>query len=637
MRTHAWRGSRPGLLVAVCGALVVLLASASVSTADAPPHFPRAVLHGGVGRLALATVAGQTGTCGKTPGLTCSDVEVPLDRAAQVQGTIRLHVEVLPASGPRRGVMFLVAGGPGQGSASTFTLGSAGLARFYRFLFPGYTLVAFDARGTGASGVLGCPALQRAASSWNVTQLVAECAEAIGPRRSFYSTADHAEDLEAVRQALGFDRIGIWGVSYGTRLALAYARTHPTHVERLLLDSVVAPDRDDTFGTDVLKAMPTTLDAYCANGACRAATPDFGGDVVAVANALAAKPLRGRVLESNGRATAERLDAADFLGMVVGADLSPGLAAELPAAVHAARTGDSQPLLHAFHVAAAGESASASDLSFALYLATECGDGRFPWLPDTPVADRPDLVKAALAALPAGSFGPFGDWAEKLGDVELCLGWPSPAGEASLPAGPLPDIDVLAVSGGLDLRTPTAGAASVVALFPRGHLLVVPGVGHSVLTADPSGCSQRAVRAWILGSAPPASCAAPRPYLSPLAAFPARGSKRLDARQTLAVAGKTLHEAEAAWLMTATDSTRQSAIPGVYGGKLAPAERAFVLERYSIAPGVTLTGHISLAKAGAPLVFKGYVIVDGAAAARGLLELSGSSLHGRLGHRLVGR
>jgi hypothetical protein len=320
--------------------------------------------------------------------------------------------------------------------------------------------------------------------------------------------------------------------------------------------------------------------------------------------------------------------------MVVDADLNPGLAAVLPAAVRAAQAGNPQPLLHTFQLGALAGTMSAADMSVALYLATVCRDGSFPWLPDTPIADRPALAQAAIAALPTGSFGPFGDWAAGLGAVNACLGWPSPAGGA-VGGAPLPDVPVLALSGGLDMRTPTAGAASVVAQFPQGHLLVVPGVGYSVLTADPSGCSQRAVRNWILGGTPPATCARPKPYLTPLASFPAVASKHLDALQTRQVAAKTVREAEAVWLMTA-GSTRQAALPGIYGGKLRAAGNVFTLERYSIAPGVTLTSHVTLTRVGPPLAFKGFVIVGGKSAAPGLLQLSGGSLRGRLGGKIVG-
>ena len=55
--------------------------------------------------------------------MSCADVVVPLDRSGVVPGSITLHVESIPAEGPERGVMMLIAGGPGQGSATVFDLG----------------------------------------------------------------------------------------------------------------------------------------------------------------------------------------------------------------------------------------------------------------------------------------------------------------------------------------------------------------------------------------------------------------------------------------------------------------------------------------------------------------------------------
>jgi pimeloyl-ACP methyl ester carboxylesterase len=481
--------SRSALVLVASFAVGLLLTAGSAFAASASGRavFPR---------LALGAARSSADGCGKN-GVVCSVVNAPLDRTGGVAGTVALHVEVLPARGTQRGVIFLVAGGPGQGSAQTFDLARPLSAFLFRFLFPGYTLVAYDDRGTGRSGHLDCPSLASATSDQSMTSVVADCAAQLGPERAFYSTADHAADLESVRQALGFGQIAIYGVSYGTKLAVAYAAAYPQNVSRLLLDSVLPPDDSDPFASRILQSMPTTLAGYCPSDWCAGATPDFGADVVAVANQLAASPLQARVREPNGRTTPVTLPALAFLSMVTDADLNPGLAAELPAAVHAARDGDPQPLLHAYQLESVSRGQS-NDFSDTLFLATVCDDGPLPWQSDTPVEDRPASMQAALGALPAGSFGPFGSWAAAFGNVAMCTGWPDAGGAVRPLAGPLPDVPVLAISGGLDLRTPTAGAASVIARFPHGHLLLVPGVGHSVLTADASGCSQNAVRQWVL-------------------------------------------------------------------------------------------------------------------------------------------
>ena len=122
---------------------------------------------------------------------------------------------------------------------------------------------------------------------------MAPCAGSLGAARDHYSTVDHANDLEAVRVALGLGKIGLYGTSYGTKLASAYALAYPQNVERLLLDSVLPDAEPDPFAANVLSAMPADSRRVLLRRPCAGATRDYAGDVVAVANALAAKPASG--------------------------------------------------------------------------------------------------------------------------------------------------------------------------------------------------------------------------------------------------------------------------------------------------------------------------------------------------------
>ncbi len=584
-----------------------------------------------------ASAAIPLASYGATPGLQCGTVVVPLDRSGQTAGTVSLHVEVLPAETAETGVMFLIAGGRGQGSAGSFNLGNPDSADFYRAIFPGSRLVTFDNRGTGDSGLIDCPALQRAIGLTVERErvLARECADLIGPRRQFYATRDHAEDIESVRTALGFGRVGLYGVSYGTKLALAYTLAHPPGVARLVLDSVVPPTYPDPFDRPVLRELPGTLGAFCAGSRCRGATSNFSADVTALANKLEAKPVKGVVLAPAGGRKTVRMNGEDLIGMLIDADLSPGLAAELPAAVHSARGGYARPLLRLFDIDERTSMLESQDLSFGLNVATNCADGRFPWSPDTPVAARQAIWDNAVAGQPAGSFGPFGSWAARLGTASLCLEWPSPAGSTPLGAGPFPNVPMVAVNGGFDLRTPVANAAAIVSQFPQGHLIVVPGVGHSVLTTDFSSCSQRAVRAWMLGSTLPAvaECQRVPAWVKTLTTFPKAAPPKTPT-STLAVAAKTVHEAEAAWLQTLFSQV-PIAPAGLYGGKLvARGGEGFTLTRYSVAPGVLVSGKVN-ATIGAPSVFTGTVRVSGPKAVAGTLRITRTTLSGTLGGRRV--
>src|SRR5207248_11627455 len=138
---------------------------------------------------------------------------------------------------------------------------------------------------------------------------------------------------------------------------------------------------------------------------------------------------------------------------------------------------------------------------------------------------------------PAGSFGPFGTWAARLGTAYFCDLWPSPSGNAPLAGGPLPNVPVLTFSGGLDFRTPTASAASVTSLFPQGHLVVVPGTGHNVLNPIlQSACPFTILRNWLNGSVPPTSCPRVPALENPFGTFPSAAPKSAAAATAVDVA-----------------------------------------------------------------------------------------------------
>jgi pimeloyl-ACP methyl ester carboxylesterase len=244
---------------------------------------------------------------------------VPLDRHGVVAGKVSLHVEELPADGRPRGVVFVLAGGPGQAGTRVFDLAANGAG--LRALFPGYTLVAFDPRGTGESGALRCPSLE---TGTDFVEDMAKCAETIGTSVSFYSTKDHAEDIDAVRAALGVEKIALWGASYGAKLALAYALAHPRGVARLLLDSPLPTNGPDPFGRTILRSLPRAFRSLCAGGYCKGVTLNLLADLAAVANDLQKRPLRkGSVF----------VDGQGLLSLALAADSNPGLRAQVPTAL----------------------------------------------------------------------------------------------------------------------------------------------------------------------------------------------------------------------------------------------------------------------------------------------------------------
>ena len=573
---------------------------------DARPRAPRAMLT----------------PCASTEGLLCGFVSVPLDYARPRGKKLRLFVTAQPPKDNPRGTILLLAGGPGEASTSVFDLTSG----LWSSLFPGYDVAAYDDRGTGDSALLSCRGAKTAA----------RCAAAIGPSRAFYGTRENVADTEAVRRALGVDRIALFGLSYGTKQALAYARAHPKHVDRLLLDSVVPFNGPEPLGLDTLRGISAALRSICHDGAC-AGHP--ATDFALLANRLAAHPLQARVpIYRTGWAPTlrrVRIDGRALLGLAITSDLNTGIAVALPAAVRAALEGRPR---HLEHLAALIGEQSTGQVNNAVLFATMCNDGPFPWRYETPVSRRSSLLRSAVAAVPSTSFGGFGMWAAR-GQAAECLGWPS--GPAPAATGKLPDVPVLVLAGDRDVRTPSRDGIAIAGRFRQGRVVVAPGVGHMVVSS--STCVNSAVRTWIVGRVPRPRCDRVPLTIEPLAPIPASVSAakpvagvRGLAGRTLAATIGTLREAEASWLTIYPAGWAS----GLQHGQLTGEDfDAFGYAAYSDVPGLSLSGRLtfSTSKLGTlvPGSESGIVSVGGSSAASGFLQIRNHRIFGTLAGRNV--
>jgi pimeloyl-ACP methyl ester carboxylesterase len=423
----------------------------------------------------------------------CATLDVPLDRTGATPGTVALHYAV-QREGPRK-VLIALSGGPGQSavsSASSFAISLDPALRRYR-------LAVLDQRGTGKSGVLECPNLQRLRSlDPYKPQAVANCADRIGPRRAFYTTADTVLDIDALRQALGADKIALMGISYGTHVALQYARAFPEHVDRLILDSIVGPDGPDAFLLDTYRNMPRVLAEQCAHGACRNATRDPVDDVAALVRRInASGPLRGDYYDAHGKRRATQYATPDELSfLLIAGDLNPFLQAALPAAISAARRGDSAPLMRLRRIGQGGQT-RAEDLSVGLNAATACTDVTLPFPRDAPVADRAVIAQQALAAIPPTDYDPFdAQTVLRTSSVDDCLAWPGDAIRSPF-TGPLPDVPALLLGGRLDTRTPLENARATARELPHSTIVALKGSGHDALDSDITGCTAEALARFI--------------------------------------------------------------------------------------------------------------------------------------------
>lgn len=542
----------------------------------------------------------------------CATVAVPLDRAGLVPGTLRLHVERIRAEAePARGALFVLSGGPGE-SVSASTDAYAGV------LDPALAqndLVLVDQRGTGLSGALACPETAAPVETQeDVDRELAACGAALGAALPLYTTSDVVDDLEDVRRLLGVERIGLFGVSYGTRVALAYASRYPQHVERLILDSVVPQVDPGAFRLNSIAATPRVLEEVCAPGCPFTRSP--GADLAALVRRIGARgDLRGWAAGSDGRLRRAQMGRLDLLDLLLVADYMPHLRAHVPAAVRSALAGDLAPLLRLQELVS-GVRLPESPRSFsgALFLATTCAESPEPWA-GLPPGERLAAATGFLDTLPPERFAPFDrDTALAAGDLAFCRSWPS-AGRAPVRFAPaLPDVPALVLVGTADLRTPLEDARAVAATLPQAQLVPVRGAGHAVLFGG-FDCVDRALSLFLVGKTA-GRCPAVNSSRPARLAPRARGRVTPVQAVSLTLADVLAQLPLAIYTRATFDEKTVDYLVragGLRGGRYASRLRSLTLERVSVLPGVTVSGRLN----GVVDPFKGEIL-----RARGRLQVT---------------
>ena len=416
--------------------------------------------------------------CDTAKGFTCSTLVVALDHSGRTPGDLRLAVSAADNADAPKGVLVALTGGPGQGGVDFVPRSRVRM----RALLHDYRLVMFDQRGTGAAA-LRCPALQRAVGTSDLTVpppgSVEACARTLGPGRRFYSTADTVADLEALRVALGADKLTLDGVSYGTFVAERYAMAHPDRVAKLVLDSVVPAAGLDGLEVDGLRETARVLRVVCRAEHCPG---DPAADLAAVVRARH-DGVGGPVIDDT------------LVALSVGAPSFPGVLA----ALREARAGHVQHLERLVRVVRRAQRAPAQVLSQGLHAATLCADTRSPWGgASAPLAGREAALSKAAAAAPDPA--PY-DRATIVGNgyAQLCLRWPPTPAPPAPHMGDLPPVPTLLLAGDRDLSTPLPWAREQAAHTPQGRLVVVHGAGHSVQSRAPGGEGRRAAQRFLLG------------------------------------------------------------------------------------------------------------------------------------------
>ncbi len=397
----------------------------------------------------------------------CGSVARALD-PANPRVTIDVHYVVIPARArnKKQDALFFFAGGPGQSAIKVAPQVSAMFSRFTNFR----DIVLIDQRGTGKSANLECKRDERMMSLDEMLAMnrnpsrMRECKDEIEKRPhgmlAFYTTTLAMQDADAVRAKLGYEKINIAGVSYGTRAVLEYARLFPQRVRRALIDGVAPPDMvlPASASADNQAALDALIKSCELNAGCAKSYPNLRRDWRALMDA----PSRSvkALNPMTGREDTVTLDRVALTGLVRGPLYVPAIAAGLPHAISEAAAGRWTPILGL----ATMMGGATSGMSWGMHFSVLCSE------------DHPRIAQSKEVA---GI-----DFGEHFAAMyrAVCADWPKAVIDPAYYTVPSAQFPVLVLSGGADPVTPPRHGEHVAQkLGANAQHVVVPEAGHGVI------------------------------------------------------------------------------------------------------------------------------------------------------------
>jgi pimeloyl-ACP methyl ester carboxylesterase len=418
-------------------------------------------------------------------GATCGKLPVPLDRqqpgGEKIEIYFQLYLHTNP--GPAQSAILLNTGGPGV--STTYVVRILALPLFARNLDV-HDFLLIDDRGRGFSAAINCTELQHGTAPFSVAE--ADCASQLGHNDSRYGTGDVAMDTEAVRVALGYDKLDYWGASYGGEDVTAYATRFGQHLRSIVLD---APDGTPALqaflvGGNEAGATARAVRLACARSpTCSRDHPNPDSEFVQLIQAIRNDPIEGPARDASGNLVPVTLDEAALLYLAINETGNFVSTGELLAAGDSLSHGDPAPLLRlgAEVTPLVTDYGDPTIYSQGDYFATLCVDAHEPWDWSSSIPHRQMRLADAVSDLPFDHFAPFSNGAGTSLEVspeKQCLWWqkPTPSSPVTLPTPTYPNVPTLVLDGDMDTIVPMEEVQQVAALFPGSTFIPVAEAGH---------------------------------------------------------------------------------------------------------------------------------------------------------------
>lgn len=419
----------------------------------------------------------------------CGILYVPEDRTDPNSPTIQLAFAVVYAPGPdvKPDPVIYLAGGPG-GNAVDEVSGWLDIS-----YLQDRDLILLDQRGTGYSfPSLNCPEIEN--SEEDATQACHDRLVSEGVNLQAYNSAENAADVADLRVALGYDEWNLYGISYGTRLALTVMRDHPEGIRSVIIDSVYPPEVNswEEYGQNTADVFATLFQACAADAGCAAAFPDLESVFYATVDQLNAQPAEYTGVDPDtGNGVDLSLSGTDLIDRLFQLLYSTESIPYLPWVISEVANGNYNALNDlesgAIFEQERRRQEPVEDISDSegMNLSVECQEEVGFLDEDTALANVPTepatLYDNSINTIRA-TFSDCQIWGVALGDP--------------VEAEPVvSDIPTLVAAGEFDPITPAKWAESAASHLPNSYFFLFPGGGHGVI--DMNDCSRSIMQAFL--------------------------------------------------------------------------------------------------------------------------------------------
>lgn len=414
----------------------------------------------------------------------CGYLTVLADRENPSDGTLKLMVAIYHTD--RKDLqpdpLIYLNGGPGEPTV----IGGRGVMRVFGN-FSDRDIILFDQRGTGYSEPnTTCPEVDAAFYDGMDQNLSAEDRQASnmealhacydrliqsGVNPAWFNSAASAADVQDLRTALGYDEINLYGISYGTRLALTIMRDHPEGIRSVILDSVFPPNVDAML--DSAPRMQEIFDkviAACnADSTCSDKYPDLETALYTVVDQLNAEPV---TIQAAGHTL--HVDGDTFMIALFGYLYNATAIPTVPGLIYKLRDGDASGLNPLVQLLLP-RSWSGQGMAYSIGCYEET-----PFSDTARLADVQSTLKPTLQT-----------WMQQFvqGDTTVCDFWktspPNPIEKEAV----VSDIPTLVLAGEFDPVTPPRYAQLAASTLSHSYQVEVPATGHGAMLGNVSLCA----------------------------------------------------------------------------------------------------------------------------------------------------